>query len=106
MERGRFGSPLGSLRAAEGGKSGVDAMGKSRDKRRREAKELNELTIDVGSHASAEALAGSDPPTLGDPDVPVRAPLKPKPHIRSGAIAVPQPEPEDASLTANPKNSK
>jgi len=78
-------------------------MGKGRDKRRREAKELNELTIDVGTHASAEASAGSDPPTLGDPDVPARAPLKPKPHIRSGAIAVPEPQPKDAFLTVNPK---
>ena len=29
--------------------------------------------------------------------------LKPKPHIRSGAIAVPEPEPEDGLLTVNPK---
>jgi hypothetical protein len=69
-------------------------MGKGRDKRRREAEELSQLTIDVGTHA--HAAAGSDPPTLGGPDVPVNAPLKPKPHIRSGAIAVPEPEPEDS----------
>jgi hypothetical protein len=79
-------------------------MGKGRDKRRREAKELNQLTIDVGTHAYAEASTGSDPPTLGGPDVPVRGPLKPKPHIRSGAIAVPQPEPENAFLTVDPKS--
>ena|SRR5271165_1358567 len=52
------------------------------------------------------AHAGSDPPPiLGEPDTPVRAPLKPKPHLRSGAIALlePEPEPEDAFLTVNPK---
>jgi len=77
-------------------------MGKGRDKRRREAKELNQLTIDVGTYA--HAAAGSDPPTLSGPDVPVNAPLRPKPHIRSGAIAVPEPEPENAFLTADPKS--
>jgi len=76
-------------------------MGKGRDKRRREAKELNQLTIDVGTHA--HAAAGSDPPTLGEPVSPVPSPLKPKPHIRSGAIAVPEPEPDDGFLTVNPK---
>ncbi len=81
-------------------------MGKGRDKRRREVKELNELTRDVVARAYAEAsatLSGSYPPALGEPDIPVRAPLKPKPHIGSGAIAVPEPEPEGAFLTAKPK---
>ena len=46
------------------------------------------------------ARAGSDPPPiLGEPDAPVRAPLKPKPHLRSGAIALLEPEPEYAFLT-------
>jgi hypothetical protein len=57
------------------------AMGNGRDKRGRKARELtrelNQLTLDVGTRAS-----GSDPPALGEPDVPVRAPLKPKPHVR------------------------
>ena len=34
------------------------------------------------------------PPTPGEPDVPVPAPLKPQPNIRSGAIALPEPEPD------------
>jgi hypothetical protein len=51
------------------------------------------------------ARAGSDPPPiLGEPDTPVRAPLKPKPHLRSGAIALLEPPPEDAFLTVNPKS--
>ncbi len=81
-------------------------MGKGRDKRRREAKELNQLTIDEVARAYAEALpalSGSDPPTLNEPDNPVRAPLKPKPHLRSGAIAIPEPEPEDGFVVLNPK---
>lgn len=35
-----------------------------------------------------------DPPTPDEPDVAVPAPLKPRPHIRSGAIALPEPEPD------------
>ena len=51
------------------------------------------------------ARAGNDrPPILGEPDTPVRAPLKPKPHLRSGAIALLEPQPEDAFLTVNPKS--
>ena len=51
------------------------------------------------------ARAGSDPPPiLGEPDTPVRAPLKPKPHLRAGAIALPEPQPEDAFLTVSPKS--
>ena len=81
-------------------------MGKGRDKRKRKAKKQNQRTRDEVAHAYAEALAtlsGSDPPILGEPNIPVRSPLKPKPHIRSGAIAVPQPEAEGAFLTVNPK---
>jgi len=60
-------------------------MGKARDKRKRKAK----------ARVIAEALAtlsGSGPPTVGEPDAPVDAPLKPKPNIRPVAIAVPEPE--------------
>jgi len=46
---------------------------------------------------------GDPPPILGETDPLVRAPLKPKPHLRSGAIAIPEPEPEVAFLTVNPK---
>jgi hypothetical protein len=71
-------------------------MGKGRDKRRRkvkEAKELDQLMFDVVARAT---LSASDPPALGEPDAPVNAPLEPKPNLRSGAIALPEPEPEDA----------
>ena len=73
-------------------------MGKGRDKRRREAEELNQLTMEVArAYAEAEArLPRRDPPALGEPDAPVNAPIKPKPNLRSGAIALPEPEPEDA----------
>jgi hypothetical protein len=69
-----------------------------RDKQKRKAKKQNQRTREVFT-----TVSGGDPPILGEPDIPVRAPLKPEPHIRSGAIAVPEPEPEDAFLTVNPK---
>ena len=68
------------------------------DKRRSEAEELNQLTMDEGARACAEAVARlprRDPPA-DEPDVPVDVPLKPKPNLRSGASALPEPEPEDA----------
>jgi hypothetical protein len=46
---------------------------------------------------------GDPPPIFGEIDPLVRAPLKPKPHLRSGAIAIPEPEPEDAFLMVNPR---
>jgi hypothetical protein len=45
----------------------------------------------------------SDPPVLGEPDAPIYAPLRPKPNLRSGAIALPQPESEDAFMTLEPR---
>lgn len=57
------------------------------------------------SKKSLAVRAGSDrPPTLGEPDTPVRAPLRPKPHLRSGAIALREPEPEGAFFSVNPKS--
>lgn len=80
-------------------------MGKRRDKRKHEAEELNQLTMDEVARADAEAeatLPRRDRPALGEPDAPVNAPLKPKPNLRSGAIALPEPEPEDALLVVKP----
>jgi hypothetical protein len=102
-------------------------MGKGRDKRKRKHKKQSQRTreeldlvkereMERAEHADAErraklspkslvARAGSDPPPiLGEPDTPVRAPLRPKPHLRSGAIALREPEPEDAFFTVNPKS--
>ena len=64
-------------------------MGKGRDKRRRKANRKDEVrTYEV------EPLGGGflDPP---DPYAPVRAPLKPKPSLHSGAIALPEPDEPD-----------
>ena len=68
-------------------------MGKGRDKRRRKAKNKNLETKGAAIRSIAEP--SSDPPVLGEPDAPVPSPLRPKPHLRSGAIAIPEPEPED-----------
>jgi hypothetical protein len=49
--------------------------------------------------------AGSNPPpSFGEADTLVGAPLKTKPHLRSGAIALPEPEPEEPFLTLNAKS--
>src|SRR5439155_23740206 len=79
-------------------------MGKGRDKRKRKAKKQT-LREDIRAieKAALAKLSGSEPPILGEPDAPVHAPLKPKPNLRSGAIALPQPEPEDAFVTLEPK---
>jgi hypothetical protein len=74
-------------------------MGKGRDKRRRKAKKQNFATRAEITRAYAEAeatLRRRDPPALEEPDAPVLAPLKPKPNLRSGAVAIPDPEPEDS----------
>jgi hypothetical protein len=47
---------------------------------------------------SAARLGSDPPPILGEPDSLVPAPLKPKPHLRSGAMALRAPEPEDTLL--------
>ena len=75
-------------------------MGKGRDKRRRTAKKKNQPTK-AANRPIAEP--NSDLPTLGEPDAPVPAPLRPKPHLRSGAIAIPEPEPEDELVAVNLK---
>ena len=100
-------------------------MGKGREKRRRKANKQRQRTREerdpvkekvlerfeaewrpCGTASEARSVrAGSDPPPiLGEPDTPVRAPLKPKPHLRSGALALLEPEPEDAFLTVNQKS--
>jgi hypothetical protein len=99
-------------------------MGKRRDKRRRRNRQMTTEEIDLVKEKEMEraeredaerrarlspkrlaARAGSDPPPiLGEPDSPVRAPLRPKPHLRSGAIALREPEPEDAFITVHPRS--
>ena len=80
-------------------------MGKGRDKRRRKTKRKEEVRTAkprrfTGPLAQPEPLGGE---AFGpfDPYAPVLAPLKPKPSLRSGAIALPQPEePELSPLEA------
>jgi len=68
-------------------------------KRRRKIKKQNLATRAEVARAYAEAeatLGRRNPPALDEPDAPVRALLKPKPNLRSGAVALPQPESEDS----------
>ena len=65
-------------------------MGKGRDKRRRKRKEL--IRTDRVEPFGGEPFG---PP---GPYAPVRAPLKPKPSPRSGAISLPEPDEHDRFL--------
>jgi hypothetical protein len=79
-------------------------MGKGRDKRKRKAKKKEIQTRGV---ARAIPEPSGDPPVSGEPDAPVLTPLKPKPHLRSGAVAIPEPEPESeiAAIAPGPAAS-
>ena len=68
-------------------------MGKGRDKRRRKTKGKEEVRI-----AKGEPLSG-EPFGPFDPYAPVFAPLKPKPSLRSGGIALPEPEGSEVFLS-------
>jgi hypothetical protein len=76
-------------------------MGKGRDKRRRKAKKSE--TTKSAPRVVVELPSTDPPPILGEPDAPVPAPLRPKPHVRSGAVAVPEPAPEDEFEVVHPR---
>jgi hypothetical protein len=93
-------------------------MGKRRDKRGRSAKNLGQRTKEEEETVRAieaeyaysrkrmlkrnVSCPPSDPPVLDEPDAPVRAPLKPRPNLRSGAVAVSEPEPEEVFSVIRP----
>lgn len=84
-------------------------MGKGRDKRNRKAKKQNLARGAEVARAYAEveaALGRRNPPALEEPDAPVLAHLKPKPNLRSGAVALPQPESDDAFSIVKPHRGK
>ena len=84
-------------------------MGKGRDKRRRKAKKQNFATrAEIASaYTEAEtALRPRNPPALEEPDAPVLAPLKLKPNLRSGAVALPQPESDDPFSIVMPRRGQ
>jgi hypothetical protein len=93
-------------------------MGRNRKNGRRKAKNLGRRTKeeeDVVRAIEAEVASRlnrlrkqsvrgnppNDPSVFGAPDAPVRAPLKPRPNLRSGAIALPQAESEDTFSISN-----
>jgi hypothetical protein len=99
-------------------------MGKGRDKRKRNRQRATE-EIDLVREKEMERVAREDaerrarlspkhfagrpssdpPPILGEPDPRVRAPLKPKPHLRSGAIALCEPKSEEQLLIVKSKST-
>ncbi len=48
----------------------------------------------------------NDPPIPNEPDAPVYAPLRPKPRPLAGAIAVPEPDSEDAFMVVKARASR
>ena len=68
-------------------------MGKGRDKRRRKTKGKEQVRIAKGEPLSGEPLGPFDPYAR------VFAPLKPKPSLRSGGIALPEPEGSEVFLS-------
>jgi hypothetical protein len=82
-------------------------MGKGRDKRRLKAKR-DKATRDKATRRDDRLPRIAEPSrddsaSSNDPDAPVSAPLKPKPHPRSGAIALPEPDdPDDAFAKTEP----
>jgi hypothetical protein len=64
-------------------------MGKGRDKRKRRERKAAKR----GSHKRMAEPPFND--SFNDPDAPVYALVKPKPSLRSGAIALPEPDDMD-----------
>jgi hypothetical protein len=65
-------------------------MGKGRNKRRRKLK-------DVVRPAKVEPPP-AEPLSPADPDAPVLSPLKPRPSLRSGAVALAEPDEQEDIL--------
>lgn len=76
-------------------------MGKGRDKRKRRAKKDQQTPVVIRAR-SKPSINPPNPgePISGEPDTPVPSPLKPRPHLRSGAIAIPEPEQEGELVVA------
>ena len=71
-------------------------MGSGHDKKKRRAKREASRGLEAARRDEARALqavrSSSPPePDAGDLEAMVGAPLKPKPHLRSGAVALPEP---------------
>jgi hypothetical protein len=81
-----------------------EAMAKGRDRRKRAAKRKNAAVVREaeGPRPSNHPLKRAEDPPAVDPMAPVRAPLRPRPHLSFGAVALPQPESmeEDAALVS------
>ena len=69
-------------------------MGKGRDKRRRKAKGEEVVRTYKSDPLGGGFFDPSDPPYAQ-----VHAPLKPKPSLRSGAIALPEPDESEYSIS-------
>ena len=70
-------------------------MGKGRDKRKRIEKKRQAVIV-------PKAAANPDDSPSANPEALVRAPLRPKPHLRSGAVEAPEPEEAEEIMIKSP----
>ena len=77
-------------------------MGSGRDKRRRLAKKDAARVLEAAKRDAARVMKvvsrPPEQPEAGDHDAMVSAPLKPRPYLRSGAVAVPEPAEFDEEM--------
>ena len=84
-------------------------MGRGRDKRRRLAKKDAARVLEAAKRDAARVMKvvsrPPDQPDAGDHDAMVGVPLKPRPYLRSGAVAVPEPTEFDEEIrTESPRH--
>jgi hypothetical protein len=81
---------------------------KGEESRRRLALEAKEPDVIVElAKRTQERSAGrelSDPPVYGEPDPLVRSPLRPRPRLRSGGIALQEPESQIELIVLKPRS--
>ena len=72
----------------------MSSMGSGRDKRRRLAKKDAARVLEAAKRDAARVMKVvsrlPEQPEAGDHDAMVGAPLKPRPYLRSGGVAVPE----------------
>jgi hypothetical protein len=79
-------------------------MGKGRDRRKRIEKRKLAAKAPIPLPSTGDQPPPNDP-SARDPEARVRSPLRPKPGLLSGAIALPEPDEEERSVSAAPPRS-
>ena len=84
------------------------SMGSGRDKRKRLAKKEAAHALESAKRKTARLMRVTSPPPdqpgTDDTDATVGVPLRPRPHLRSGAVAIPEPSEPDDEVTIKSVN--